>query len=105
MNQKVYVRSLNVVLLMTAAMLSPIQTDAFDGKRHGFLLGFGAGYGSAEDPYGTESGVATSFVLHRPRDRSSSFSGEVGYGARRANRGGRDPRLTNFTVTLGWLGF
>ena len=56
-----------VVCLVLAAFLLPGEGLAFDQQRKGFVLGLGAGYGSATLKYGDDSesysGLATTFKI------------------------------------------
>lgn len=57
------VRIVTIILGLTFLFLLPGKSTAFDGERHGFILGFGAGYGGAKDGYLSNSGVSTSFKI------------------------------------------
>ena len=64
--------SIRLVILLTACLvIATSQALAFDGDRHGFMIGLGAGSGTAETEFIVgddrdsvdESGIATTFML------------------------------------------
>ncbi|MCB1185297.1 hypothetical protein KDM41_17905 [bacterium] len=56
------IRTLSFILAL-GTVLAATPAHAFDGDRRGFLLGLGAGYGSAEAFRNTDKGTATSFKI------------------------------------------
>ena len=57
------VRILTILLVLVSLFLQTSRGTAFDGERHGFILGLGAGYGISENGIYSENGISTSFKI------------------------------------------